>query len=222
MILSDLFNLMEPVDMKQEEVMKDYVPERKAVDEEALDLVFILDKSGSMGGLEEDTIGGFNSMLAKQREEQKKTNCKAYVTTVLFNSEVNIIHKSVPIEKVAPMTSKEYRVGGCTALLDAMGDAITFMDRLKSEQGKALVVVITDGYENSSRRYKKDEIKKLVEAHKKQGWDFVFMGADLSAVDEARDYGFDQENTIFYKNDSRGIAKNFEMCCCIAKDLMHK
>ena len=155
------------------------------------EIVFILDRSGSMGGLENDTIGGFNAML----KEQKEKDDKAFVTTVLFDHERFTLHDRLPIEKVPEMTAKDYTVRGCTALLDAIGYTIEHIKRIhhyarrEDVPASTMFVITTDGYENASRHYSGPAVKKMINAQKKKGWEFLFIGANIDAIATARDYG---------------------------------
>lgn len=176
------------------------------------ELVFILDKSGSMQGLEADTVGGYNSMLEKQKKEPGSAN----VTTVLFSSDISLLHDRVPIEEVRALTDREYRVGGMTALLDAIGDTVNRMAAVQKaltedqKAGKVIVVIITDGYENSSREYSYDKVKGLLERLKaERDWEFLFLGANMDAVKEARRFGIGADRASSYVNDSKGIARSF-------------
>ena len=179
---------------------------------ELTELVFILDRSGSMGGLESDTIGGFNGMIAKQKKEEEKVN----VTTVLFDDEVEIIHDRFPIEIIEPLTDKDYYVRGCTALLDAIGQAIIKIDNVQKhlpeshKAGNVLFVITTDGLENSSEEYAYRDIKRMIEAKKECGWEFLFLGANIDAVKEAEKMGIAKERAVTYENDHRGVALNYE------------
>lgn len=177
-----------------------------------VELVFILDRSGSMGGLESDTIGGYNSMLSKQKKE--KTG-KVSVTTVLFDDQYELLYNQVPIEKVSPMTEEEYYVRGSTALLDAIGKTVMQVkanqDR-KEIKDKVLFVIITDGMENASREYRADQIKKLIEERKeKDNWEFLFLGANIDAIGAAKDIGIDSSRAVRFKSDKKGTAKNYEV-----------
>lgn len=177
------------------------------------ELVFILDRSGSMSGLEEDTIGGFNGMLRKQKKEGNNVN----VTTVLFDDRVDIIHDRFPIDIVPDLTEKDYYVRGCTALLDAIGEAIhkieNVEDHLPEEHkaSKVIFVITTDGHENSSRRYGYSEIRRMIEAKKELGWEFLFLGANIDAVGEAEKMGISRNRAVTYENDSKGVALNYEV-----------
>lgn len=177
-----------------------------------VELVFILDRSGSMGGLESDTIGGYNSMLSKQKKE--KTG-KVSVTTVLFDDQYELLYNQVPIEKVSPMTEEEYYVRGSTALLDAIGKTVmqVKVNQDKKEiKDKVLFVIITDGMENASREYRADQIKKLIEERKeKNNWEFLFLGANIDAIGAAKDIGIDSSRAVRFKSDKKGTAKNYEV-----------
>ncbi len=179
---------------------------------ELTELVFVLDRSGSMNGLESDTIGGFNGMLAKQKAEGEKVN----VTTVLFDDEVEIIHDRFPIDIIEPLTDKEYFVRGCTALLDAVGAAIKKIENVQKhlpeahKAGKVIFVITTDGLENSSVEYTYNDIKRMIEAKKECGWEFLFLGANIDAGKEAEKLGIARERAVTYENDHRGVALNYE------------
>lgn len=177
-----------------------------------VELVFILDRSGSMGGLESDTIGGYNSMLSKQKKE--KTG-KVSVTTVLFDDQYELLYNQVPIEKVSPMTEEEYYVRGSTALLDAIGKTVMQVKAnqdKKEIKDKVLFVIITDGMENASREYRADQIKKLIEERKeKNNWEFLFLGANIDAIGAAKDIGIESSRAVRFKSDKKGTAKNYEV-----------
>ena len=177
-----------------------------------VELVFILDRSGSMGGLESDTIGGYNSMLSKQKKE--KTG-KVSVTTVLFDDQYELLYNQVPIEKVSPMTEKEYYVRGSTALLDAIGKTVMQVKAnqdKKEIKDKVLFVIITDGMENASREYRTEQVKKLIEERKeKDNWEFLFLGANIDAIGAAKDIGIDSSRAVRFKSDKKGTAKNYEV-----------
>ena len=174
------------------------------------EIVYILDRSGSMGGLEMDTIGGFNAMM----EKQKKTGEKAVVSTVLFDDECEVIHDRVPIEKIEKMTDKQYYVRGCTALLDAVGGAIHHIGnvhkyaREEDRPEKTIFVITTDGMENASRKYSREKIEKMVKRQqKKYGWEFIFIGANIDAYAEAQKYGIRRDRAVNYVSDDIGTAK---------------
>lgn len=171
------------------------------------ELVFILDKSGSMCGLSEDTIGGFNSML----EAQKKENGECFVSTVFFNDRSSVIHDRLPIDKVELITSKDYLPCGSTALLDALGDAIKHIGNIhkyarpEDVPSKTIFVITTDGYENSSYKYSSNTIKKLItNKQEKYGWEFMFIAANIDAIETANDYGIRKKNAVNYKADKDG------------------
>ena len=179
-----------------------------------VELVFILDRSGSMSGLEKDTIGGFNSMLEKQRKESGE----AIVSTVLFDSETEVIHDRIAIEKVPKLTDKEYFVRGCTALLDAIGMAIHHIGnihkyaRKEDVPEKTLFIITTDGMENVSRFYTYDEVRSMIERQKKRyGWEFIFLGANIDAAKEAKKFGIDESMAANYHCDEEGMALNYEV-----------
>ena len=177
------------------------------------ELVFILDRSGSMAGLEADTIGGFNAMIEKQRKEPGE----ALISTVLFDNESEVIHDRVDIQKIEPMTDKDYYVRGCTALLDAVGGAIHHMGnvhkyaREEDRPEKTLFVITTDGMENASRKYSYDRLKAMIHRQKeKYGWEFIFLGANIDAAREAARFGIDEDRAANYNADSKGTAVIYE------------
>jgi uncharacterized protein YegL len=175
------------------------------------ELVFILDRSGSMGGLERDTIGGFNSMLTKQKKETGEAN----VTTVLFDDQVEVIHDRFPLAAVKPLTDEDYFVRGSTALLDAIGSTVKKIENVQKrlpeelQAENVIFVITTDGYENSSSEYTVKMVKSLIEAHQEQGWQFIFMGANIDAVTEAGKIGIGKNRAVSYRNDSEGVALNY-------------
>ncbi len=175
------------------------------------ELVFILDKSGSMSGLEGDTVGGFNSMI----ERQKKESGSALVTTVLFSNESVTVHDRVDVREIEKLTEKDYRVGGCTALLDAIGEAVRHVSdvhryiRPEDIPAKTMFVITTDGMENASRVYSADKVKKLIEEKKQQGWEFLFLGANIDAVTTAKRFGIDEDRAVTYRADSVGTRLNY-------------
>lgn len=177
---------------------------------ETSELVFILDRSGSMSGLEKDTIGGFNSLIQKKRKEKGK----CYVSCVLFDDVQEVIYDRMLLNEVKKMTQKEYYARGCTALLDAMGGAIHHIGNVhkysKEEIGKTLFIIITDGLENSSKRYTYVTIKQMVERQKeKYGWEFIFIGANMDVIQEANKFGIDQ--AVRYACDEEGTALNYSV-----------
>ena len=180
------------------------------------EIVFILDKSGSMSGLEKDTIGGYNSFL----ERQRKIDGEAFVSTLLFSDRSEVIHDREPIEKVNPMTDEQYYVEGCTALLDAIGGAIHHIGNVhkyardEDRPEKTVFVITTDGQENSSHEYTYDKIKKMIEhQQEKYGWEFLFLGANMDAISEASKLGIRQDRAVRYECDEVGTALNYECMC---------
>ena len=180
----------------------------------AAELVFILDKSGSMAGLESDTIGGFNSML--QRQKALDGECR--ITTVLFDNHYELLHDRIDIRAVSPMTEREYQVGGSTALLDAIGRTIQKLisvQRNTAEEYRAesvMFVIITDGAENSSREYSSRKVKAMIEHEReKYGWEFVFLGANIDAVETAGQFGIASDRAVDYVPDGAGTELNFQM-----------
>ena len=177
------------------------------------ELVFILDRSGSMAGLESDTIGGFNAMIDKQ----KKQEGGCWVSTVLFSDRSQVVHDRLPLEEVPPMTEKEYFVGGCTALLDAIGDAVKHIANIhkyarpEDVPEHTLFIITTDGLENASHRYGSSEVKKLIEKKKGEGWEFLFLGANIDAVETAKKFGIREDRAVNYHADSAGTALNYEV-----------
>lgn len=178
------------------------------------ELVFILDKSGSMHGLEQDTIGGFNSMLQKQKELDGE--CR--ITTVLFDNRYELLHDRIDIRAVSPMTEKEYQVGGTTALLYAIGRTVQKLVSVQKNTAKeyradrVLFVIITDGQENASQEYSSDKVKGMIQLEKeKYGWEFVFLGANIDAVETAGRLGISRDRAVDYVPDGAGTALNFQM-----------
>ena len=169
-----------------------------------------------MSGLERDTIGGFNSMIEKQKKEEGE----AVVSTVLFDNESVVIHDRLPLDKVPRMTEEEYFTRGCTALLDAVGGAIHHIGnvhkyaRKEDVPEKTIFVIMTDGYENASRRYDYDEIRRMVTRQKKKyGWEFMFLGANIDVISEARKFGVDEEMAVEFLNDKKGTAVSYDAIC---------
>ncbi len=178
------------------------------------EIVFILDKSGSMAGLEDDTIGGFNAMLDKQ----KKTDGDAVVSTVLFSTAGSVIHDRVPIAQVRPMTDRDYCVGGCTALLDAIGGAIHHIGNVhkyirdEDVPEHTIFIITTDGMENASRRYRADEIRRMIRhEEEKYGWEFIFLGANIDAVETAGRFGISEDRAVNYCSDPTGTQLNYDV-----------
>ena len=177
------------------------------------ELVFVLDRSGSMHGLEVDTIGGFNSMI----EKQKKEDGEAYVSAVLFDDMQEVLYDRIDIRKVEPMTGSQYYVRGCTALLDALGRAIHHIGnvhkyaREEDVPEKTIFVITTDGLENASSRYSYADVKKAIEARTEEGWEFIFLGANIDAVAEAGRFGIHASRAANYVHDSAGTRLNFDV-----------
>lgn len=178
------------------------------------ELAFILDKSGSMAGLESDTIGGFNSMLQKQKA--LRGECR--ITTVLFDNRYELLHDRIDIRAVSPLTEREYYVGGSTALLDAIGRTVSKLAGVQKNTAeeyraeKVMFVIITDGAENASREYSPEKVKAMIE-HEKQryGWEFVFLGANIDAVETASHFGISADRALDYVPDAQGTELNFQM-----------
>ncbi|NLJ23911.1 MAG: VWA domain-containing protein [Firmicutes bacterium] len=189
------------------------------------ELVFILDKSGSMSGLETDTIGGYNSML----EKQKVVEGECYITTVLFDNNYELLHDRIDIRAVSPITENEYQVGGSTALLDAIGRTINKISNAQEHTAdeyraeKVLFVIITDGEENSSREYSSEKIRTQIERQKtKYGWEFIFLGANIDAVQTAGRYGIGADRAVDYLADSEGTNLNFTVMSAAVAEFREK
>lgn len=185
------------------------------------ELVFILDKSGSMQGLEKDTVGGFNSML----EKQKKCEGDALVSAVLFNHDFSRVYDRESLKEIRSMTEADYTVGGCTALIDAMGEEISYITtihkyiREEDRPVKTVFVIITDGMENASHKYDSDTVKKMVEEKRREGWEFIFLGANIDAVETAKRYGIPQYDAVEYRCDAEGTAINFDAVGSVIKSV---
>ena len=175
------------------------------------EIVFILDRSGSMGGLEGDTIGGFNAMI----EKQKKEPGEALVSTVLFDDVSEVLHDRVPLEKIEPMTERQYWVRGCTALIDAIGGAIRHISRVhkyireEDVPEHTIFIITTDGMENASREFSSKEVKRMIEDKKELGWEFLFLGANIDAVETAKHFGIDESRAVTYRSDKKGTRMNY-------------
>ena len=184
----------------------------KKTDNGITELVFILDRSGSMSGLESDTIGGFNAMI----EKQKKLEGKAFVTTVLFDTEFNRVHDRTPLPEVKKMTAEDYFVGGCTALYDAVGSTVTHIEnvhryaRPEDVPERTVFVITTDGMENASKEYGAEDVKRLISRKKECGWEFLFLAANIDAVGAANAIGIDSKRAVKYKADKKGTKLIYE------------
>lgn len=181
--------------------------EKSKVTNNTTELVFIIDRSGSMSGLESDTVGGFNSMI----EKQKKEDGECFVSTVVFDDVCEVLHDRVKLQNVPKMTDRDYTVRGCTALIDAIGGAIHHIGNIHKYARKedvpehTMFVIITDGQENASRRYSAEKVKNMIDRQKKKyGWEFLFIGANIDAVETASHFGIDKERAVNYNADSRG------------------
>lgn len=190
------------------------------------EMAFILDRSGSMAGLELDTIGGFNAMVKKQKE----TEGEAVVTTVLFDDKYEVLHDRIDVQGIEPITGEQYFVRGCTALMDAVGRTINKIDHAQKMTAEALraekviIVITTDGLENASREYSRRKVRAMIQKHKEMGWEFLFLGANMDAVAEAAEMGIDEDRAATYENDRAGVELNYQvlgqtvaaMRCCAA------
>ena len=178
-----------------------------------LDLVFIIDRSGSMHRSEEDTIGGFNSFIEKEMQNEYTTK----VTTVLFDNKYEMLYERKSIDEVEKLTKEQYYVRGSTALLDAIGMTITTLD--KKIENKVLCVIMTDGAENSSKEYNREQIKNLINSHT---WEFIYIGADIDSYAEARQYGFKDSNIANYEKSDEGIRRAYTSITNASESLRHK
>ena len=180
------------------------------------EIVFILDRSGSMAGLEDDTIGGFNAFVEKQKKEEGE----ALLSAVLFSNNSEVIYDRTDIRKVEPMTDRQYRVGGCTALLDAIGGAVHHIAnvhkyaREEDRPARTVFVITTDGLENASHAYSYDEVQRMVKhEQEKYGWEFLFLGANMDAIAAARSFGIRPDRAVRYKGDGLGTELNYQVVC---------
>ena len=176
------------------------------------EIVFILDRSGSMAGLEADTIGGFNGLIQKQKSEDGE----AIISTVLFDDKSEVLYDRVPLDRIPVMTEKDYYVRGCTALLDAVASAIHHIGivhkyaRPEDRPAKTLFIITTDGMENSSKRYTYEQVKSMIERQKERyGWEFLFLGANIDAISVANRFGIDESHSANYHADSAGTTLNY-------------
>jgi len=186
------------------------------------EMVFILDRSGSMAGMEADTIGGFNAMLEKQKQQEGE----AYVSTVLFDNESTVLHDRVPIEKTEPMTARDYQLGGCTALLDAIGGAIHHIGnvhkyaRPEDVPEHTVFLITTDGCENASRMYDSRKVKEMIRRQEeKYGWEFLFIAANIDAVETARHMGIRPERASDYKQDKEGTRSVYNCMSTVVESI---
>jgi Mg-chelatase subunit ChlD len=186
------------------------------------ELIFILDRSGSMSGLEADTIGGYNSLLAKQREGEGDV----LVSTLLFDDRTELVHDRVSIAKVEELTNREYYVRGSTALLDAIGGAIHHMGnvhryaREEDKPARTLMVITTDGMENASTRYRLTEVREMIRRQReKYGWEFLFLGANIDAMEEAERMGIGRDYAVRSMGDSVGVSLNYHVACEAVSDI---
>ncbi len=186
------------------------------------ELVFIIDRSGSMQGLEADTIGGFNSMI----EKQKRDEGECFVSTLLFDNVSEVLHDRIPLEEVKPMTGKDYYVRGCTALIDAIGGAIHHIANVHKYARKedvptnTLFVITTDGMENASHKYSSDKVKKMIEHQKKEyGWEFLFIGANIDSVETAAKIGISSDRAVNYVHDGEGTEIMYDTISMAASNL---
>ena len=177
------------------------------------ELVFILDRSGSMAGLESDTVGGFNAMIEKQKQQEGE----CYVSTVLFDNESEVLHDRLPLSRIQKMTERDYTVRGCTALIDAIGGAIRHIGNIhkyarpEDVPAHTVFVITTDGMENASRRYSSDKVKQMIGRQKeKYGWEFLFIAANIDAVETAAHIGIDRSRAVNYRPDPRGTKILYE------------
>lgn len=186
------------------------------------ELVFILDRSGSMAGLESDTIGGFNAMI----EKQKKEDGECYISTVLFDNVSEVLHDRVKLSDIKPMTDKEYTVRGCTALIDALGGAIHHIGNIhkyarpEDIPEHTMFIITTDGMENASQRYSSEQVKRMIERQKeKYGWEFLFIGANIDAVETAKRYGINEDRAVNYNADAKGTGILYESVACAVSNV---
>ena len=185
------------------------------------ELVFIIDRSGSMAGLESDTIGGFNSLIKKQ----KKETGKCFVSTVLFSNNSEVIHDRVPLDKINEMTDDDYCPGGCTALIDAIGGAIKHISsvhryiRPEDVPEHTMFVITTDGLENASHKFSSKGVKKMVKEKEKNGWEFLFIGANIDSVETAGNFGIRSDRAVNYHADEKGTSVLYEAVCAQVSNL---
>lgn len=197
--------------MKKNEAIKDNTTGKENAANDVTEMVFILDKSGSMSGMESDTIGGFNSMIGSQKKEEGK----AFVTTVLFDNFTEKLHDRIPLSEIGTMTDRDYRVGGCTALIDAVGETIDHIRtihkyaRPEDVPSRTVFVITTDGYENASTRYTAEKVREAIKTETANGWQFIFMAANIDAVETAQNIGIVEENAVNFHNDKAGARAQY-------------
>lgn len=188
------------------------------------ELVIIIDRSGSMHGLEEDVIGGCNGLIESQKKEEGDT----FVTTLFFNDQIKFIHEGVDIKEIKPLDKRSYVPSGCTALLDAIGDAISFIKakhaKLKEEElpKHTIFSIMTDGLENASKEYRYSQIKQMIEFQKKCGWDFLFQAANIDVAAESDRLGIDKDKTFQFIANSNGIKQQMRFCSAMISDVRKK
>lgn len=191
-----------------------FLGERKHMRKDLTEIIFILDRSGSMSGLECDIIGGFNSMI----QQQKRTKGDALISTVVFDNVSEVLHDRISVKDIRPMTIRDYTVRGCTALMDAIGSAVGHIGnvhkyaRSDDVPEHTMFVITTDGVENASCRYSRERVKQMIQRQRvKYGWEFIFLGANIDAVGTASQLGIDQNQAVSYRCDSEGITMNYEV-----------
>lgn len=189
------------------------------------ELVFILDRSGSMSGLEKDTIGGFNAMIEKQKKEEGE----CFVSTVLFDNTTEVLHDRIKLSEIKPMTDNDYTVRGCTALMDALGGAVKHIRNIHKYSRKedvpenTIFVITTDGMENASRNYSSADVKAMIEEQKeKYGWEFLFIAANIDAVETAAKYGISEDRAVNYRPDAAGTQNLYCGVCSAVSDVRNK
>lgn len=189
------------------------------------ELVFILDRSGSMAGLEKDTIGGFNAMIEKQKKEEGE----CFVSTVLFDNTAEVLHDRIKLSEIKPMTDNDYTVRGCTALMDALGGAVKHIRNIHKYARKedvpenTVFVITTDGMENASRNYSSADVKAMIEEQKeKYGWEFLFIAANIDAVETAAKYGISEDRAVNYRPDAAGTQNLYCGVCAAVSDVRNK
>lgn len=200
------------------------------MNENLTEVIFILDRSGSMEHLTDDTIGGFNSLI----EKQKKEAGDCLVSTFLFDDEVELLHDRLPLAEIPKMTRDTYFARGCTALIDCIGEAVTHIEKIhryarkEDVPAKTMFVITTDGMENASRKFTSDEVKKMIKKHQEEGWEFIFIGANIDSVETAARFGIRRERAVDYHADKGGTEalfacvnssmKSYRACGAVCED----